>query len=150
MDLLTWRDGIADPFRDFEDLQDEINRLFDLARSPEPRGIFERTFSPALDVVENPDSYGVVCDLPGIDIKDVEIQISGNVLTLKGEKKRQKADSGQVYREELPWGRFQRTMQLPLPVDPDKVEAVLKDGVLKVILPKKEEHKPKQITVKSA
>ncbi len=151
MDMLAWRDGIADPFRDFEDLQDEINRLFDLARGPEPRGIFERTFSPALDVVENPDSYGIICDLPGIDIKDVEIQMSGNVLTIKGEKKKEmKAGTERVFREEVTAGRFQRTLQLPLPVDPDKVEAVLKDGVLKIIVAKKEEHKPKQITVKSA
>jgi len=151
MDLIQWRDGVADPFRGFEDLQAEINKLFDLSRSPEPRGIFERTFSPALDVVENAESYGVMCDLPGLDIKDVEISLAGNVLTIKGEKRKEAKGEGQsIYREEVRSGRFQRTLQLPAPVEPDKIEAVLKDGVLKIILPKREEHKARQISVKSA
>jgi HSP20 family protein len=151
MDMLTWRDRLPDPFNDFEDLQDEINRLFDLARSPEPRGIFEQSFSPALDIVENPDSYGVICDLPGTDIKDVEIQLTGSVLTIKGEKKSEApTENGRVFKAGLGSGRFQRTIQLPMPVDPDRIEAVLADGVLKVILPKKEENKARQIAVKGA
>ena len=73
MDLIRWGDGLADPFLEFENLQDEINRLFDDARVSEPRGLFERTYSPAVDVVEKDDSFDVFCDVPGIAIKDIEI-----------------------------------------------------------------------------
>jgi HSP20 family protein len=99
--------------------------------------------------VENADSYGVLCDLPGTDIKDLEISVADNVLTIKGEKKKEKkGEDSSVFLEEMTSGRFQRTLSLPLPIDPEKVEAVLKDGVLKIILPKKEEVKPRQVTVK--
>jgi HSP20 family protein len=150
MDLIRFRNGVADPFQEFESLQDEINRLFDLTRVPESRGIFERTFSPAVDVLEKAESFEVLCDLPGIEISDVEISITGSVLTVKGEKKTESAhEAARTYREEVKEGRFQRTLQLPLPVDPEKVEAVLKDGVLRIVLPKHEELKPRQITVKA-
>ena len=150
MDLIRWGDGLADPFLEFENLQDEINRRFDDARVSEPRGLFERTYSPAVDVVEKDDSFDVFCDVPGIAIKDIEISLSANVLTIKGERKGNAASgNGNVYRTDTRVGRFQRTLQLPLPVNPDKVEAVLKDGVLNISLPKHEELKPRQISVKA-
>jgi HSP20 family protein len=150
MDLIRWSDTLADPFPEFETLQDEINRLFDTTRWPESRGLYDRAYSPPVDVMETADAYGVVCDLPGMDIKDIDLSVAENVLTLKGEKRRQeKKPEASVYMEELASGRFQRTLSFPLAVDADKVEAVLKDGVLTVTLPKKEEVKPKQVTVKA-
>jgi len=149
MDLFHWRDGLDDPFQEFETLQSEINRLFDLARVPESRGIFERAFSPAVDVLENQDSFQVLCDLPGMEIRDVSISISGSVLTVKGEKKPSEQKAGDTYRGEMAAGAFQRTLQLPLAVDADKVDAVLKDGVLSITLPKHEALKPRQIAVKA-
>ena len=150
MDLIRWGNGLSDPFMEVETLQDEINRLFDSARVAEPRGLFERTFSPAIDVLESDDGFEVLCDMPGIEIKDVEISIAGSVLTIKGERKAGgSAGNGNVYKTDTKAGRFQRTVQLPLPVDPDKVDAVLKDGVLQVALPKDEELKPRQISVKA-
>jgi len=150
MNPMRWRNGVADPFQDFENLQDEINRLFELTRVPESRGIFERTFSPAVDVIENPESFEVLCDVPGLEIGDMEISIAGNVLTIKGEKKANPdKDGAHTYREELREGRFQRTLRLPLAVDASRVDAVLKDGILMITLPKQEELKPRQITVKA-
>jgi HSP20 family protein len=150
MDLVRWGNGLSDPFLEFETLQDEINRLFDGARVAEPRGLFERTFSPAIDILESDDKFDVLCDMPGIEIKDIEISIAGNVLTIKGERRADgKSGNGNVYKTDTRLGRFQRTVQLPLPVDPDHVDAVLKDGVLKIALPKKEELKPRQISVKA-
>ena len=150
MDPMRWRNGSTDPFQEFENLQDEINRLFDVARVPESRGIFERTFSPAVDVIENPDSFEVLCDVPGMEIADMEISIAGSVLTIKGEKKPSvEKDGARTYREEMRVGRFQRTLQLPLAVDPARVDAVLKDGILAITLPKHEELKPRQIAVKA-
>ena len=149
MDLLHWEDGSRDPFQEFEALQNEINRLFDVTRVPEPRGIFEGTLSPAADVIENPSSFEVLCDLPGVEIGDIEISLAGSVLTIKGDKKRgPDVGEGHSYREEMRSGRFQRTLQFPLPVDGTKVDATLRDGVLRVELPKQEEHKPRQISVK--
>jgi HSP20 family protein len=150
MDLTRW-DGMAlDPLLEFDTLQEEINRLFEDSRPAGPRGIFERSFSPAIDVVENPDSYGVVCDLPGVELKDLEISVTGSIVTLKGEKRRSE-DRGKRngYRGEFSYGKFQRTVQLPLAIESEKVEAVLKDGVLRIILPKREELKPRQISVKA-
>jgi HSP20 family protein len=148
MDLFRWRDGIEDPFQEFEALQSEINRLFDLSRVPETRGIFDRAFSPAVDLLENPDSFEALCDMPGIEIKDIAISISGNVLTIKGEKKAAETADG-TYRGGMKSGVFQRTLQLPLAVDADKVDATLKDGVLRIVLPKHETLKPRQISVKA-
>ena len=134
-----------------EQADEEINRLFEGSRAPGPRGIFERSFSPAIDVVENPDSYGILCDLPGVDLKDVEISVTGSIVTLKGEKRRgtERGERRDLHGE-FNHGKFQRTVQLPLAIDADKVEAVLKDGVLRIILPKREELKPRQISVKTS
>jgi len=150
MDLIRWGNGLADPFLEFESLQDEINRLFEGIRTPEPRGLFDRAFSPAVDVVEHGDSFEVLCDVPGVELKDVEASISGNVLTIKGERKESGlSENGNLYRTDRRAGKFQRTLQLPLPVNPGQVEAFLKDGVLRIVLPKQEELKPRQITVKA-
>jgi len=145
MDLIRWGNGFHDPFDGFDELHEEINKLFeDATRTSGPRGIFERTFSPAVDVVEGADSYRVV------DMGDIEISISSNVLTLKGEKKAAPTQgSDQLYREETSVGRFQRTLQLPLAVDADKANAVLRNGVLTIQLPKREDVKPRQIAVKA-
>jgi HSP20 family protein len=149
MDPIRWRNGLADPFQDFEDLQEEINRLFDLTCTPEPRGIFDRAFSPAVDVVEYPDNFEVICDVPGVDIADVEISVAANVLTLKGERRAGKKDDAKTYRQETSVGRFQRTLQLPLPIDTEKVDAALKDGTLRIVLPKHDQLKPRQIAVQA-
>jgi HSP20 family protein len=152
MDLIRWANGLRDPFDGFEELQEEINKLFEGAtRTPGPRGLFERTFSPAVDVVEAADSYRVVCDLPGMDMEDIEILIASNVLTLKGEKKAApKQERDRLYREETSVGRFQRTLQLPLAVDAGSASAVLKNGVLTIRLPKREDLKPRQIAVRAS
>ena len=150
MDLIRWGNGLADPFIEFESLQDEINRLFDGMRVPEPRGLFDRAFSPAVDVIEHSDSFEVVCDVPGVDLKDIETSITANVLTIKGERKEAGGQADKdTYRSDRRLGMFQRTLQLPLPVNPSQVGAVLKDGVLRIVLPKQEELKPRQIVVKA-
>ncbi len=149
MDLIRWGNGLADPFLEFESLQDEVNRLFDSIRTPESRGLFEGAYSPAVDILEYDDRFEVVCDVPGMEPKDVETSISGTVLTVKGERKNHGSMNGNnSMKMETNVGKFQRTLQLPLPIDSAKVEAVLKDGVLVIRLPKLEELRPRQISVK--
>jgi HSP20 family protein len=151
MNPIRSENGLRDPFQEFEELQEEINKLFDMTTSPAPRGLFERSFSPALDVIDTTDDYQVLCDLPGLDMEDIEISISGNVLTLKGEKRKiAKNEGARLYREETSEGRFQRTLQLPMAVDPEKAQAVLSNGVLRITIPKREEVKPKRIEVKAS
>jgi HSP20 family protein len=150
MSLIKWRrNDVYEPAVDFDRLQDEINKLFDFDRGPSMTGLYDRVLSPAIDVVESPENFTVTCDLPGVDMKDLDVSIANNVLTIKGEKKEEKsAKETKVYRRESWTGSFQRTLSLPNTVNPDKIEAVMSEGVLKITLPKREEVKPKQIAVK--
>ncbi len=149
MALIRWYDRDMEPVGTFDWLQRQINELFDFPRFPETQGIFDRRVSPAIDVVEHPDSFTVECDLPGIDQKDIDISLASGVLTIKGEKKvESKSEKAKVYKKETWEGSFQRTVSLPTDVDADKVEASFKDGVLKITLPKREEAKARRIELK--
>lgn len=137
----------ASPFDQWFDLRDEINRLFDL-----PLGSFHRdteflnSWAPLLDVFEDRDQLIVKTELPGMYKEDIDISLHENNLTISGERKME-LQEGQKSRAETFFGRFQRTFSLPRPVDPNKVSATYKDGVLTILLPKTEESKPKQIQV---
>jgi HSP20 family protein len=140
----TW-----DPAGELDRIRRELDELFD----PTPRrffsdGLFDREFSPAMDVVENEDGYLVSLDLPGVDRKDLDISVADNVLTVKGEKKSD-GENGEskFYRKESWEGSFQRTISLPGGVDAGKIDAKMRDGVLAISLPKREEAKPRQIAV---
>jgi HSP20 family protein len=148
MDLVRWQDDFLIPEQGLDRLQREINRLFDFPRSVESRGLFDRTVSPAVDVVETHDAFVVNVDLPGIDAKEIDISVAGNVLTLKG-KRKAVSHRGEVYRKETWEGIFQRTLSLPATVDPDRVSGVFKDGVLEVTIGKREEARPRRIAVKA-
>ncbi len=141
--------NLWDPVGELDRIRREIDDMFDpAARRFFSNGLFDREFSPALDVVENDDGFLVSVDLPGVDKKDLEISVADNVLTIKGEKKDHREKSnGKYFRKESWEGSFQRTLSLPHGVDADKIEAKMRDGVLAVSLPKREEAKPKQIAV---
>ncbi len=131
---------------DFDLLRDEINRLFDF--DYEGSGLFDRRVSPPIDVIEETDDFIIVSDLPGVNSKDIDISISNNVLTIKGEKKLgDDKEKTKVYRRECWSGTFQRTLSLPETVDSNKVDATLKNGVLIIKVGKREEVKPRKISV---
>jgi HSP20 family protein len=148
MDLVRWNDRFLDPTRGLDRLRREINDLFDFSAPLEARGLFDRMVAPAVDVIETEDGFTVQVDLPGMDPKAIEISMASNVLTIQGEK-RAPERKGEVYRSESWEGRFQRTISLPGDVDPNKVDATYKDGVLTVKIAKREEAKARQITVKA-
>ena len=149
MAIVRLRNDVWDPLDEIERLQAGINELFDFPRFPTRRGLFDRSMSPAIDVTENDEGYAVTCDLPGVDRKDINLSLASNVLTIKGEKKEEsKTEGREVYRKETWGGSFQRTISLPTEVDSGKIEAELKDGVLRITLHKREEVKPKQIELK--
>ena len=135
-----------DPFRDVSRLQEEMSRLFDerLVGSAESMG-----WTPACDVYEDGEEVVIRSALAGVAAKDVDIRFENGVLTVKGERKLEREEKKENYhRVELAYGAFTRSFSLPGTVDPDKIRAETKNGVLVIHLPKKPEAKPKAIQVK--
>jgi HSP20 family protein len=110
----------------------------------------EREWAPSFDVSETEDRIIVRAELPGMDAKDIDIGLTDGVLTVKGEKKREKEDTGENYhRIERRYGSFCRSISLPVGIKADAIDATYKDGLLTVTLPKAEESKPRKIEVTS-
>jgi HSP20 family protein len=109
----------------------------------------EKRFVPAFDLAENEDAYVVRAEIAGIHVKDLDIQFTDGVLTVKGEKKQEKEDKLENYhRVERRYGSFQRSFRIPVNVQEDKIDANYKDGVLTLVLPKDETSRTKKIEVK--
>jgi HSP20 family protein len=145
MALIRWRP--RDIWNPFSDLQDDINRLLDvsLGRFAGPGAV---VWAPSLDIYEDKDALVVKADVPGLKEEDVDISIQGNTLTLRGERKQEsEVKEKGFYRCERYYGSFQRTIDLPFPVDQSKINASYKGGVLEVRLPKAEEAKEKKIKI---
>ena len=105
--------------------------------------------TPAVDLYEEKDDIVVKADLPGMDKDNIEVNLSGNRLTIKGEKKQEEEVKKEgYYRSERSYGSFVRTLELPREVQTDKVKAAFKNGILEIRLPKTEESKKKEIQVK--
>jgi HSP20 family protein len=106
---------------------------------------------PALNIWSSEEGLVVNAEVPGIDVEDIEISVVGETLTLNGARKSEDLEEGVRYhRQERGYGKFNRSVELPFPVDIDKVEATFKNGVLQISLPRSEADKPKKIVVKSA
>ena len=106
------------------------------------------SWNPVVDVYENDESIVVQAEVPGVEKKDVSVDINDGVLTLKGERKYEdEVKEDRFYQRERIYGKFQRAFRLPEGTDYDKINAEFKDGILKVTVPKVEEKKPKQITI---
>jgi HSP20 family protein len=143
----------TDPFRDLFTLQDQLFRTFDSAYRggrQEVEQSMTATWSPLVDIFEDADGITLKAEVPEVDAKDVELLIEGNTLTLKGERKLEKAEERDGYhRIERTYGAFSRTFTLPSTVDVEHITAESKDGVLRVYLPKKAETRPRQIKVQA-
>jgi HSP20 family protein len=141
-----------EPFRDLVSLRDRMDRLFGegFGRGwPAEEDLTTGVWNPPVDVYETADSIVMKADLPDVPKDDVDISVHGNVLTIRGERKReQEVKEKDFYRMERSYGSFTRSFTLPGTVDPEKIEAGFTGGVLTVSLPKREESKPKQIKVK--
>jgi HSP20 family protein len=139
-----------EPFREFATLQDRINRVFRDSYSGEGRdeSLSTSSFAPAVDVYEDEHKVTLKIEVPGIDEKDIDVQVENNILTVHGERKIEKEEKEENYRRvERQYGSFTRTFTLPTTVDTESVSATYDKGVLKIALPKKAEAKPKQIKV---
>jgi HSP20 family protein len=151
MTLVRWSPARWDPFGEFSSLQERMGRLFEDLMPTTRKGEEELntgTFYPAVDIYEGDKEITLKAELPGIDKKDVHVEINEGVITLRGERKIEKEVKKENYhRLERSYGTFNRSFTLPTTVDSGKVKANYKDGVLEVTLPRKEEAKPKSIPV---
>ena len=144
-ELSTWS-----PFDRLSSIRDEMNRLFELSlpglgREDRLLGVW----NPPLDVFQDKDHVFVKVELPGMKKEDIHISLHDNALTISGERKHEReVKEGDGYRSERFFGRFHRSVTLPVTVQPNNVTAQYKDGILAVTLAKAEEAKPKQIEVK--
>lgn len=130
------------PFRTFDDL----DRLHGELTREQPR-----TFAPAVDIHEEKDAFVVHAELAGIKAEDIQIDVDNGILTLKGERKLERDDTGDGYRRRERWyGQFSRQFTLPRTVDAERIEATAKDGVLTLRIPKRGEAKGQKIAVKTS
>jgi len=146
MELVRWN-----PIRDTFSLRNHMNRVFGDFYFPTNReegDLSMWNWNPVVDVYDNDDNIVLKAEIPGIDKKDIVIDVKGRVLTLKGERSSDnEVKEDNYYRRERCFGKFERAFTLPVNVEPDKIKANYKDGVLEIEIPKPEEKKPKQIMV---
>ena len=150
-ELTVWKPfGELAPFRDFEWMRRDMDRLWN--------SFFERgtlrseeggEWLPSLDVAETKNEIVVKAEVPGLEPKDIDISLSDGLLTIKGEKKHEREEKEENYHlVERSYGSFARSIRLPNEVQSDKINASYKNGVLKIVLPKSEEAKKKEIKIK--
>jgi HSP20 family protein len=155
-------ESVLQPWRPFESLRREVERLFDDFDRPFRRSLFDVepfwrrelswTATPTVDIAERDNAYEIAAELPGMDEKNVEVKLTNGGLIIKGRKEEEKEEKKKdYYVHERHFGSFERSFRLPEDVDTEKIDASFKKGVLTVTLPKKKEaQKPeKKIEVKS-
>ena len=137
-----------EPLKDLMALQERMNKLFDETFSRGAQDVDAGTWSPAVDIMEQGDEIIIKMEIAEVEQKEIDIKVEGNALTIRGERKLEEGTKQEDYlRLERPYGTFSRSFSLPTTVDHEKVKASHNDGILRIVLPKKEETKPKQIKV---
>lgn len=147
MSLVRWQ-----PLREIDALQREMNQLFDEFLAPSMRrgdgrgGAF--SFAPAAELEETPDAIHLRLEIPGLDAKDLDVQVTADSVSVSGERKTEtKTEEKGVFRSEFRYGKFQRVIPLPVRINNQNVQAEYKDGILSLMLPKVEEEKNKVVKV---
>ncbi len=149
LELAPWRPATTD----LSTLKSEMDKLFEDFFGD--KGLLARGngsgWVPAVNISETKDAILVRAEVPGVDPKDIDVSLQGDMLVIKGERKEEAEEKDEnFHRIEIRRGAFARSIRIPVPVDADKIEAKYEQGVLKIKLPKKEEIKPKQIEVKAS
>src|SRR6266446_5873073 len=133
-----------DPLASLRQFEDAFTRFF-----TEPQS--NRPWSPSVDIYETENELVLKADVPDVDLKDIDVRVENQTLTIAGERKFEKQDSGNGYhRIERNYGNFTRSFAVPNTFDTENVGAAYKNGVLTVTLPKKEAAKPRQIKIEAA
>ncbi|GIX46501.1 MAG: molecular chaperone [Candidatus Tectimicrobiota bacterium] len=156
MALVRWSPTLPatqwSPWREFESLRQDIDRLFNAFWNLAGREVLpvEAMWAPRVDYMERDDEFVIQADLPGMNLEDIDIQFHGDTLTIKGERKAAyEGDSGYQHRERY-YGSFYRSFSFGVPVDAEHITATYKNGVLEVHVPKAAEAKPKRIAVQAS
>jgi HSP20 family protein len=139
-----------EPFRDLMAMQDRMTRLFDetLSRIWKEEGIHRGAWSPPVDILERGSELIVKIDLPEMTQSEIDIKVEENTLVIQGERKFIKETPDENYVQiERPYGNFQRHFTISKIIDQNGIKASYKDGVLRIVLPKKRDVKPQQITI---
>ncbi len=150
--LIPWRTTRWDPFKEMEEMNDRLNRIF--GRLPDYRSTNREALTvadwvPAVNITEDEKEYVIKAELPEVDKKDVKISVEEGVLSIQGERTKEKEEKGKKFhRIESSYGSFFRSFTLPENIAEDKLAAEFKDGILFVHLPKTEKPKSKAIEVK--
>ncbi|HWC71747.1 MAG TPA: Hsp20/alpha crystallin family protein [Actinomycetota bacterium] len=131
-----------DPFRDLKGAEAEFDRMVGQAFS-------KNAWVPALDIRETEDRFDVTVDLPGMSSDDVEVTFEDGILTVRGQREFSRETEGQYHRIERSYGSFARSVRLPRVADSERIEASFDNGVLTVLVPKREEAKARTIEVKA-
>ena len=146
MNLVRWS-----PWREMNTLQNRLNHLFSdsfVQSSQSDDDMSLGTWHPVVDMYDEDDRIVIKAELPGMEKKDIAVDVKDRVLTISGERNfDNEVKEEKYYRRERAYGKFQRAFSLPADVDSDKIKADFKDGLLKVEVPKPEKQKPKEITI---
>ena len=137
-----WR--ALDPWREFSQLQDEINRLFGLRRNTGLRGDL-----PAFNVWRNETGVVLTSEIPGLDPNELDLSVNADTVTIRGSRPTDSDDTVRYHRRERLTGKFTRSLQLPFRVDAARAQAKYERGVLTIFLPHHEEEKPKKVAVQA-
>lgn len=145
--LVRW-----DPFSELSTLHDRVNQLFNQTFGGTGRGmdqpLLSSNFIPPVDIYEDDHSITLQAEIPGVAEKDLDIRLENNFLTISGERKLENVEKKENFqRIERHYGRFTRSFTLPSAVDPDSVNAEFENGILKIMLAKRAEARPKQIRI---
>ena len=141
--------GKWEPFRDLMAMQDRMTRLIDETLSRIwKEDVAREVWSPPVDILERGNEVVLKVDLPEVSQEEIDIRVEENTLTIQGERRLLKETSEENYIQiERPYGTFRRTFNLPQMIEREGIKASYKDGVLRIVLPRKQEIQPKQIMV---
>ena len=138
------------PLREMDALSNRFNRFFEGGYFPTMWFGDEdlRNWKPAVDIYDNDEKITIKAELPGVDKKDIHVDLKDGVLTLTGERSHEnEVKEENFHRKEMAYGKFQRSFTLPEGFNPDKIDADYKDGILRIEISKPEEKKPKKIEI---
>jgi len=145
MEYIKW-----EPFKDLIMMQERMTRLFDetLSRIWKEEGVTRGVWTPPVDIIERESELIIKIDLPEMSQSEIDIKVEDNILSIQGERRFIKENPDDKYLQiERPYGTFKRSFTLPKTIDQENIKASYKDGVLRILLPKRSAPQPKQIMI---
>lgn len=147
-DITRWDSFSREPMRELERMQQHMNRLFDQLMPSGNGEMTELGFMPSAELEEKDDALHLKLEIPGLDAKDLDVEVTEDAVAIRGERKSEtKSEEKGIVRSEFHYGKFERVIPLPVQVQNDKVQAEYKNGILNLTLPKAESDKRKAVKI---